>query len=312
MSDDYLWDRSGKPDPEVEQLEKLLSPLGHDAPLAQLRPRRRVRWIIASSVVAAAAAAVVLVVALPRGSEPPPCRGSGFLFVAHGGAVTCSGAQVATGVLPVGGVLDTGGHEADLDVADIGQVELGPNTKITLDQSDETRHHLLLDHGHLHARVNAPPRLFAVSTRSTDVVDLGCAYTIDADHTGAGKIHVELGKVELATRSGAIVVAPRNTHAAILAGNQPGLPVVDGASQDVEAAVVRGDFETLIAAARPEDAITLVNLAVVDPARRRAAVTRLDELVTAPAGVTRDTAIADPYVLERWRDDIVAATAARP
>ena len=27
MSDDYLWDRSGKPDPEVKQLEDLLSPL---------------------------------------------------------------------------------------------------------------------------------------------------------------------------------------------------------------------------------------------------------------------------------------------
>ncbi len=28
--DDYLWDRSGEPDPEVAALEKLLAPLAHD------------------------------------------------------------------------------------------------------------------------------------------------------------------------------------------------------------------------------------------------------------------------------------------
>lgn len=32
MSDDYLWDRSGEPDPEIERLERALAPLGHDAP----------------------------------------------------------------------------------------------------------------------------------------------------------------------------------------------------------------------------------------------------------------------------------------
>ena len=33
MSDDYLWDRSGPPDPDVQRLEELLSPLRHEAPL---------------------------------------------------------------------------------------------------------------------------------------------------------------------------------------------------------------------------------------------------------------------------------------
>src|SRR5262245_59795226 len=35
MSDDYLWDKSGEPDPEIEKLERTLRPLGHDdRPLA--------------------------------------------------------------------------------------------------------------------------------------------------------------------------------------------------------------------------------------------------------------------------------------
>src|SRR5262245_31184645 len=29
MPDDYLWDRSGEPDPEIEKLERTLAPLGH-------------------------------------------------------------------------------------------------------------------------------------------------------------------------------------------------------------------------------------------------------------------------------------------
>ena len=33
VGDDYLWDGSGPPDPEVARLEALLSPLAHDAPL---------------------------------------------------------------------------------------------------------------------------------------------------------------------------------------------------------------------------------------------------------------------------------------
>ena len=37
MSNNYLWNRSGAPDPDTEQLEELLSPLAHVAPLDELR-----------------------------------------------------------------------------------------------------------------------------------------------------------------------------------------------------------------------------------------------------------------------------------
>ena len=35
MSDDYLWDRSGAPDPEIARLEELLAPLAQKTPVAQ-------------------------------------------------------------------------------------------------------------------------------------------------------------------------------------------------------------------------------------------------------------------------------------
>src|SRR3984893_8824293 len=39
MSDDYLWDRSGPPDPEVARLEELLRPLGQqEDTVVRLKP----------------------------------------------------------------------------------------------------------------------------------------------------------------------------------------------------------------------------------------------------------------------------------
>ena len=61
---DYLWDKSGEPDPEITRLERLLAPFGHDgAPLeipsrAQaVKTARPTRWRLAAVAAAAIAAA---------------------------------------------------------------------------------------------------------------------------------------------------------------------------------------------------------------------------------------------------------------
>src|SRR5262245_41918888 len=118
MSDDYLWSRSGPPDPDVEKLERLLEPLAHDDPLEELRLRRkrpRWPWFIAC-IAGAAAAALAIYIALPKQTNKQnvasnECRsGNGFAFAAIDGDVSCGGARLAKGVLPVGGELDTGAH----------------------------------------------------------------------------------------------------------------------------------------------------------------------------------------------------------
>ena len=69
MNEDYLWDRSGPPDPEIERLERTLAPLRyrHRADLMQI-PRRAARpwWALA------AAAVVVFAAALALRTPPPP------------------------------------------------------------------------------------------------------------------------------------------------------------------------------------------------------------------------------------------------
>lgn len=301
MSDDYLWDRSGAPDPDVKQLEDLLVPLRHAAPLEDvgLRRRRRGRkpWL-AGAIVLAAAAAVVLVVVRLRpvrdGGELASCNG--FAFSTRGGG---------SGVLCVGASLDTGERETELAIAQIGRAELGPNTRIALDRSGPGAHHLTIDHGHMHARVNAPPRLFQVSTRSTEVTDLGCEYTIDVDDAGAGAICVQTGQVELATPSGAIVVAAAGTCAQIAAGRSAGLPIARDAPPELASAAREPrDVAAVLAHARPADAITLANLATLDAAHRRDILVRLAELSPPPARLTIDDAL-DPAMLRLWLDDIV-------
>lgn len=40
MNDDYLWDRSGEPDPEIQRLEEILGTLRYQPKPLQLAPRR--------------------------------------------------------------------------------------------------------------------------------------------------------------------------------------------------------------------------------------------------------------------------------
>ena len=311
MSDDYLYDRSGRPDPDVDRLEKLLAPLAHDAPLDELRLHRKHRapWIVLGAALAAAAALVIYLV-VPR--DGAACDGTaGFAFAGVGGEVSCGGAQVARGVLPVGGELDTGDSEASLTIADIGSAKLGKQTRVRLDRTDPERHQLALERGHMHAKVIAPPRLFAVTTKHTDVVDLGCEYTIDIDDAGAGSICVHSGLVELATKSGATVITPEGTCAAILTGQRPGLPHARDSRAELVAAVQaydRGEaaaFDRLLAIAHDRDAITLIALAAID-ARRAAVLERLMELSPPPdAEISVESAVANPDHFDVWRTDIL-------
>ncbi len=67
MNEDYLWDRSGPPDPEIERLERTLAPLRyrHRAKLCETPHQSAVAWW----AIPAAAAVVLAAVAL-RDAHP--------------------------------------------------------------------------------------------------------------------------------------------------------------------------------------------------------------------------------------------------
>jgi hypothetical protein len=317
--DDYLWDRSGA-DPEVARLEELLAPLKHDAPLDELRVRRRrskLPFIIAGAL--AAAAAVVIIVKWPRATTEPAsyacgAHASGFAFTARGGgSVACGGSSVPAGVLPVGGTLDTGAHEAELAIADIGSAQLSPQTRVRLDGTSAERHQLYLERGRMDAFVVAPPRIFAVGTPSGQVTDLGCAYTLEVDENGSGSVVVRSGMVELEAANGRVVVVPAGASARLLAGRRASLPLTKTADAQLAAAVTdfhrgtAGALERVLAAAKATDAITVANLVrVVSDEKKRTVLERLAQLVTPPQNMSVDD-VLELDLFDMWFDEIVFA-----
>ncbi len=90
MNEDYLWDRSGEPDPEIDRLEAALSSLRYKRPARPLplpgasRPSFRI-----SSTWLAAAAAVALLIAA-----------GGLWFVLHRSVSNEQGGVAASGTAP--------------------------------------------------------------------------------------------------------------------------------------------------------------------------------------------------------------------
>lgn len=324
---DYLWDGSGAPDPEVARLEKLLAPLGYrGAPPAIGRRRRRGRrgWIAASASIAVAlsAAAWLVVARLPAKSSAPvrpviaAGAGSPWGVTALAGMPSCSGAPVAPqGRLAVGEWLVTdGASRAHLDVADIGAVDVDPNSRLRLVETSARAHRIELARGAITARVDAPPRLFVVETPSGTAVDLGCAYRLTVDGAGATHLAVLTGKVAL-DRGGRESIVPAGACCDCRPGRPPGTPYFEDAPPALRTALAAfdesgGAIDPILASARQRDSLSLWHLiARSDDRARPRVLDRLEALgMRAPAGVRRDALLArDPQALERLREALEPA-----
>jgi hypothetical protein len=193
MSDEYLWDRTGEPDPEIERLEKALSPLRYERrrPAAPQKPVPYRRW-----AVAAAAVLAIGVWQVARFIQKPAERTS-WQAVRMAGSPRVNGRAVGDPAdVYTGQRIETDATSRVKMQSDfIGQVDLEPNSEMVVKESRETRQLLSLRHGVLHALIWAPPSQFAVDTPSVRAVDLGCAYTLETQTDGNGLITVQRGWV---------------------------------------------------------------------------------------------------------------------
>ncbi len=78
MNDDYLWDKSGEPDPQIQELEEILGPLRYqprplELPIDQRLPQRRnyVPWMLIAASVLVALVAGGIWLRLRSGNEAP-------------------------------------------------------------------------------------------------------------------------------------------------------------------------------------------------------------------------------------------------
>jgi FecR-like protein len=345
MKDDYLWDGSGAPDPEVERLEGLLKQFRSNRPApdvavpgfdeaADRRPRgwlealRFRPWPRFAAVAATLLMSVAAWLVVRRSSLLGPRESSGSAESAtastpatnwevsrlSGTPVIGSSRITGAGRLAVGQTLETdAASQASISVAEIGEVEVEPNTRLRLIEARDSRDWLALERGTIQVSIWAPPGQFVVDTPSATAVDLGCAYTLHVDDSGAGLLRTTLGWVGFKL-NGRESFIPAGAVCATRPGIGPGTPCFDDASESFRDALTRLDFDTLtpeqraaaldavLGQARPRDALTLWHLLARTEGMARARVyARLAALVPPPQGVTRDGVLAsDRAMLDLW------------
>jgi hypothetical protein len=218
------------------------------------------------------------------------------------------------GRLAVGEWLETdASSRAKINVADIGQVDIGPNSRVRLVGTRSTEHRLALQRGRLHAMISAPPRLFIVETPSATAIDLGCAYTLEVDDAGRSRLHVTAGWVALELK-GRESIVPAGAICVTEPGKGPGTPYFDDASARLRAALTKFDFQKggakalsiVLAEAREYDSLTLWHLlSRVSAAERGRVYDRLAALIAPPKGVTREGVLRlDKGMLDLWKKDL--------
>jgi hypothetical protein len=218
------------------------------------------------------------------------------------------------GRIAVGEWLETDGtSRAKINVADIGQVDIGPNSRVRLVGTRSTEHRLALERGRLHAMISAPPRLFIVETPSATAIDLGCSYTLEVDDAGRSILHVTSGWVALETK-GRESIVPAGAICVTQPGKGLGTPYFDDASARFRDALSKLDFHNggaqalsiVLAEAREYDTLTLWHLFPrVRGAERGRVYDRMASLMVPPKGVTREGVLKlDKGMLDLWKKEL--------
>jgi FecR protein len=329
MKDDYLWDGSGEPDPEVQKLEKALGRYRHNRPAPEFdsvaadrrvqRPWNFFNWTWEyqlGAVVALLLLAVTVFLVMPRRSNRN--LGPSWSVARLEGAPRVGwhalGEKSGAGELRVGQTLVTdGASRASITLDETGRVEVDPGSRLRLVANGPGRKRLSLERGTIHAVIWAPPGQFVVDTPSAVAVDLGCVYTLHVDDSGAGLLRTTMGWVgfklnghESFIPAGAVC----NTRPTI----GPGTPHREDASPTLRGSLYRLDFEAIspaertellriiLSQARKDDAFSLWHLlSRVSDANRPAVYDRLASLAPPPEGVTREGILRlDRQMLDNW------------
>ena len=233
-----------------------------------------------------------------------------------GSPIIGSSRMNAKGQLAVGEWLETdGASRAQIEVGNIGHVEVDPNTRVRLMETKPTEHRLELARGRMSAKIWAPPRLFFVNTPSAVAADLGCAYTLEVDDAGASLLHVTSGWVALQLRDIESIV-PAGAACATRPGIGPGTPYFVDSSESFKSALAILDFDgaltdetrapvlkQLLAESRLRDTLTLWHLLYRLQGKQREQVfERMALLSPPPREVTREGCLKlDEKMLHLWK-----------
>jgi hypothetical protein len=315
-NDDYLWSGSGEADPEVEQLESALRGLRYEPrevvlPAVEVRRRRWIWW----SIPAFAAVAIAIVVLALYVRRPAETSGWDIAWVAGAprvGRATVGESKNAS--FGVGQVLETDDRsKASVRAENVGEIQVEPDTRLRLVKVNGALQHVSLERGTIEAFIWAPAGEFVVDTPSATTVDLGCAYTLHVDDSGAGTVRTSMGWVGFRA-NGREAFIPAGAACSTRRKVGPGTPYFEDASAEFQQALHRFDFEDseaqqrtadlqiVLREARPHDALTLWHLLMrVDAAQRPDVFEKLSAFAPPPEGVLKEGVLRlDPAMLDAW------------
>jgi hypothetical protein len=300
MNDDYLWDKSGEPDAEVQKLEALLSRYGSAAAMPDFRRVAVIRRRALGPFAIAAALVVCAILGAIRFYTPAN----------RWRAIDASGnAEVPHSLLRAGDVVHTECGSVRLESPAVGTIDLGANTTVRLIENRRKRHRLALAAGTIHAKTTSQPGVFVIDTPKARAIDLGCEYTLTIAPNGGGVLHVIAGWVDL-THGYEQSLVPQGASAFIESDGSLTVPVFDDAAPGFQTAVRKHDVPTIVALARTRDAFTLLNLfRVSTPDERMLLFDRLSQLVPPPPSITRESVrYWTPDSTEYWWRPVLRAT----
>ncbi len=327
MSDGrYLWDGTGDVDPDVAQVEALLSgfasgplpPLDLDRPCRDGSSGASWRSWAAAAAVAVVAAGVGWTVHDAPGGIDDPWRVARI----EGAPTLASNPLTPNSRLSHGQWLQTDDRSsAVVFVGRIGRLEVAPGSRLRVVTAARGEHRAELVAGTIEAMIWAPPGQFVVDTPSATAVDLGCAYTLTVADDGVGLLRVQAGWVGF-EHQGRESFIPAGASGRTYPGRGPGTPTYDDAAEALRDAVDALDrvdraaeqrlpLGVVLRAARPADGLTLWHLVDrVDPELAPLVVDQLHALVPMPEGVTRAGVLAgDRRMRDAWWEALGLGTA---
>jgi len=323
---DYLWDASAPPDPEVARLEQLLGRYRLSEPprpLPAFRTARRwelILWSRAFRMAAFAGALALLLLwiapwTIRRVAEP----GDAWRARTLAGAPRINGQPLgAAGDLRTGGLLETDrASQAEVRIGLMGRVTVLPDSRLRVVETRPGRYRMALERGKISARTLAPPFTFVVDTPGPTAYDVGCAFTLETDESGSGRLRVTSGWVQLELDDRQVLI-PAGAASLLRGGGNLGTPHFEDASEVFRGALARLDFEQqdaaaragtlaeLLAAARPRDVFSFQEMLRTSSGdERRRLVDRGLELLPPPPGVTRAGLLhGDDAMIFAWRQQL--------
>jgi hypothetical protein len=329
MNEDYLWDASGAPDPEIQRLESLLADfrqadralvLPAEIPVAPSKFRAMLVHIFALPRLAAAAAILFAlgVTLFFMSSKPVPETGPTWDVANLQGTPQIGANAIAANQAPAKlhlgqTIITNNDSRASLSQSDLGEIRIDPNSRVRLLQTDANRKCIRLDVGTIHAAIWAPPGTFVVDTPSAVAIDLGCSYTLHVAPDGSGTLRTTYGWVGFHL-NGRDSFIPAGAMCSTRPELGPGIPYFEDATSAFREGIEQFDsspensparnaaLSAILSGARKQDALSLWHLlARATAAEREQVYARFAALVPPPAGVTRTGILnLDQSMLDLW------------